>query len=130
MRLRACRLRDHRACACLWRGPTIICLLKTVFKLLTQMPQELQQLISYIKTATTNEARILIENSDWESKHQYGGGHFPYILPHLTGREFIGNDFAYNPTRDSVISFFSGRLFQQPIEKLRLEDVTPPLRPV
>lgn len=96
---------------------------KDSFKFLTQMPRELEQLIGYIKTATTTEARILIENSDFESDHQYGSGHFPHILPHLTGREYIGNDCAYNPTRDSVVSFISGSLFQQPIESLGLEDV-------
>ncbi|MBN2108525.1 MAG: hypothetical protein JW832_13955 [Deltaproteobacteria bacterium] len=98
---------------------------KKEFQLRTQLPQELEQLITYIKNSTTDEARILIENSDWESGHQYGGGHFPYILPHLTGRQFIGNDFAYNPTKDSMISFFCGQLFQRPIETLRLEDVSP-----
>ncbi len=92
--------------------------IKKEFRLLTHMPQEMQQLISYMKNSTTNEARILLENSDWESKHQYGGGHFPYIFPHLTGREFIGNDYAFNPTWDSMISFFCGQFFQQPIEKV------------
>lgn len=96
---------------------------KDSFKFLTQMPVDLEKLIGYIKTATTNEARILIENSDFESNHQYGRGHFPHILPHLTGREYIGNDCAYNPTKDSVVSFLSGSLFQQPIETLGLEDV-------
>ena len=98
---------------------------KNDFKFLTQMPRELEQLIHYIKTATTNEARILIENSDFESDHQYGRGHFPHILPHLTGREFIGNDCAYNPTKDSVVSFINGILFQRPIETLGLQDVAP-----
>lgn len=93
------------------------------FRFLTRMPQELEQLIGYIKTATSDKARILIENSDFESGHQYGRGHFPYILPHLTGRQYIGNDFAYNPTKDSVVSFLSGYLFQQPIGTLDLEYV-------
>ena len=96
---------------------------KNDFKFLTRMPQEMEQLIHYIKTSTTNEARILIENSDFESNHQYARGHFPHILPHLTGRQYIGNDCAYNPTKDSVVSFLSGSLFKQPIETLGLEDV-------
>ena len=89
----------------------------------TRMEPELAQLVDYIKKNTTNQARILIENSDWESGHQYGGGHFPSILPHLTGREFIGNDFAYNPTTDSIVSFVCGVLFQKRIETLGLQDV-------
>jgi len=97
--------------------------IKDSFKFLTRMPQELEQLVQYIKTTTTPEARILIENSDFESNHQYGRGHFPHMLPHLTAREFIGNDCAYNPTKDSVVSFLSGTLFQQPIEMLSFEDV-------
>jgi hypothetical protein len=83
----------------------------------------MEQLIGYIKTATTNEARILIENSDFESGHQYARGHFPTMLPHLTGREFIGNDCATNPTKDSPVSFLCGVLFQRPIETLTLKDV-------
>jgi hypothetical protein len=96
---------------------------KKEFRLQTQVPQDMQQLISYMKNSTTREARILLENSDWESKHQYGGGHLPYIFPHLTGREFIGNDYAFNPTWDSLISFFCGQFFHQPIEKVPPEQL-------
>ena len=97
--------------------------LKNEFRLLTHVPQAMQQLISYMKNSTTNEARILLENSDFESNHQYGGGHFPYLFPHLTGREFIGNDYAFNPTWDCMISYFTGVLFQQPIEKVPPEQL-------
>ena len=93
------------------------------FRFLTALPPEIEQLVSHIKKATTPEARILVENSDFESNHVYARGHFPRILPHLTGREYIGSDCAYNPTRDSKVSFLCGSLFQRRIETLGLEEV-------
>jgi hypothetical protein len=97
---------------------------KKEFRLLTRFPQPIDDLIGWIKCNTTSEGRILIENSDFESGHQYYGSHFPYIFQHFTGREFIGNDYGYNPTRDSFVSFFNSLLFRKFIDSYTLPELT------
>jgi len=88
---------------------------KRDFRLVYQVPAQFNQLISWIKNNTTNEGRILIENSDFESEHQYYGTHLPFLLPMWTDREYIGIYSYYAASKDSFTTYNTGFLFRKPI---------------
>lgn len=90
--------------------------LKKDFRLITSIPQPIEELIQWSIDTTTPAGRILIESSDFDTNHQYYGTHLPYVMPLITNREYIGN-YAYYPVcLDNFTSFTSYRLFEKPIE--------------
>jgi hypothetical protein len=91
--------------------------IKRDYQLLTQIPPQLQGLVDWIRESTTQEGRILVENSGFESDHQYYGTHLPYLFPYLTQREYLGNYSIYTPTRDTFSSFYNSQLFLKPISE-------------
>jgi len=99
--------------------------IKKDFRFMTKIPDKVEELMKWIEKNTTSEGRILIENSDWESDHQYYGTHLPLIFPLYMKREFIGNDYGYNPTKDSFVSYFNGLLFKRPIQNFTLDSLKP-----
>lgn len=99
--------------------------IKKDFRLMTRIPDKVEELMKWIKKNTTSDGRILIENSDWESDHQYYGTHLPFIFNIYTNREFIGNDYGYNPTKDAFVSYFDGLLFKRPIQSYTLDGLKP-----
>lgn len=90
---------------------------KKDFRLVYKVPEQFNQLVSWIKNNTSKEGRILIENSCYESEHKYYGTHLPFLLPGWTDREYIGNYFYYSTTKDSFVSYHAGRLFKKPIRR-------------
>ena len=96
---------------------------KKDFRLVSKVPEPFNQLVSWIKNNTNKEGRILIENSDFESGHQYYGTHLPYLLSRWTEREYIGNFFYYTPSLDSFTSYNAGYLFKKPIEGFTPRDL-------
>ena len=116
----------------LMRGPYTALFLHNEFQLQTQLPKFFEDFITYTKslniesligTKTKDASRILIEHSNDGTGRHYAGGTFPSLLPRLTGREFIGNDYAWGPTWDGKSTFADGILFQQPIETADIKDI-------
>jgi len=99
--------------------------IKKDFRLITDVPAPLVELSEWIKENTKPDGRILVENSDFESSHQYYGTHFPYLLPLLTGREYIGNYSFYATSPDSFSSFACGFLFRTPISEYTPDTAAP-----
>jgi len=88
---------------------------KKDFHLVYSIPEPFQDLVSWINNNTTKEGRILIENSDFGTDHQYYGTHLPFILPHLTGREYLGNYSYFAVAKDYIATFNEGYLFRKPV---------------
>ena len=88
---------------------------KKDFRLVHKVPEPFNQLVLWIKNNTSKEGRILIENSDFESEHQYYGTHLPFLLPLWTDREYIGVYSYYATIRDSFTAYNAGFLFRKPI---------------
>lgn len=88
---------------------------KKDFRLVHKVPEPFHQLVSWINHNTTTTGRILVENSDFETGHQYYGTHLAFLLPRWTDREYIGAYFYYATTKDCFVSYNAGYLFRQPI---------------
>ena len=88
---------------------------KKDFRLVYKTPEQFNQLVSWIKNNTNKEGRILIENSDFESGHQYYGTHLPFLLPQWIDREYIGVYSYYSTSKDSFVTYNTGFLFRKPI---------------
>jgi len=89
--------------------------IKKDFRQTYKVPEQFHQLVLWIKKNTSKEGRILIENSCFESRHQYYGTHLPSLLPEWTDREYIGNYNSYGPTKDNFVSYNAGKLFRNPV---------------
>ncbi len=98
---------------------------KKDFRLVYQVPEPFTQMIEWIKNNTTQEGRILVENSDFESEHQYYGTHLPFLLPIWTKREYIGIYSFYAASKDSFTSYNNGILFRKPISSYSQEELFP-----
>ncbi len=96
---------------------------KKDFRLVYNVPEQFNELVSWIKNNTTKEGRILIENSDFESGHVYYKTHLPFLLPMLTKREYMDVYSYYAVTKDSFSSFNSGILFRKPIKNYSLQEL-------
>jgi hypothetical protein len=89
----------------------------------TQMPDDVQRLIMWIKTYTNKEARILIED---QSDKEISGGYLLGIISMETKREFIGGPWGYPSeyaSRYHVPDFNSGWLFNENITKYSLDEL-------
>ena len=97
--------------------------IKKDFRLSTEMPNQIRELLQFITKNTTNEGRILVENSGWESNHQYYGTHLTFLFHPFTGRDFIGAEYSSDPFNDAFVSFYGGELFHRPLSEYTLNDL-------
>ncbi len=98
---------------------------KKSFRLTTSIPAPMQQLASWIRQNTSSDGRILIENSDFESGHQYYGTHLPYLFPLITQREYISNYSPWADSSDSFATFFWSSLFGKNIARYAPDEAWP-----
>ena len=96
---------------------------KKDFRLVYKVPEPFSKLVVWIKNNTTKKGRILIENSDFESEHQYYGTHLPFLLPEWTDREYIGNFTYYSITKDSFTTYNNALLLRKPVGGYSLEEL-------
>jgi len=96
---------------------------KNDFRLVYNVSEQFNQLVLWIKNNTNREGRILIENSDFESEHQYYGTHLPFLLPIWTDREYIGIYSYYAASKDSFTTYNTGILFRKPIGNYSPEEL-------
>ena len=52
-----------------------------LYRLSCELPQPLTDLMAWLSTNTGREGRILIEDSEYDSGHQFYGAHFPALFP-------------------------------------------------
>jgi len=91
---------------------------QTAWPLPTSMvPEEQDKLLNWIRTRTTPEARILIEDS-LHPQHIFWRAHLPAILALLTQREYIGGPIPEAETKYAFVNFYSGILFRKKISDM------------
>jgi len=81
-------------------------------KISTNMPEDTKKIISWIKMNTTQDARIMIEDSGYKAEHKLGG-HMLALFPEYTKREFIGGPIPYFYVKRGYVipTFYEGVLF-------------------
>ncbi|MBI5375530.1 MAG: hypothetical protein HZA77_08850 [Candidatus Schekmanbacteria bacterium] len=87
------------------------------------IPPAAFELIDWIKNNTTNEGRIMLEDSCWQSRHAYWGSHIPGMFPQLTGREFIGGPIPQYFMIHHYASFQEGFFCGKYLEKYNEEEL-------
>jgi len=85
------------------------------FQLVCRVPEPCKDLVAWINKNTGREGRIMLESSDFDSGHQWYGGHIEYLFPIWTNREYLDNSYRFNPLADTFTSFGSGELFWRPV---------------
>jgi hypothetical protein len=82
-------------------------------------PENLQVLLKYLEAHTTQEGRILIEDSEYLRNsspfHAYYGGHFPGLFPEYLKREYLCGPRPMYPIKHSYASFVRGVMFDKNI---------------
>ena len=82
------------------------------------LPTEVTLLVQLLRTVTTPQARIMIEDADHlgKNQHAYGYTHLPALFPHLVEREFIGGPMECSRLAHHFVDFTSGRAFAREID--------------
>lgn len=93
-------------------------------RLTTEMPAEVEKLIDWMEENTSNQARVLIEDSGYKSNFVYGG-HTISLFPLYTKREFIGGPYPYLQFKKDLYipHFYEGTLFNHEVESFSLDDL-------
>jgi hypothetical protein len=94
-----------------------------VYRLSCSIPEALEELFEWTKTNTDKKGRILVEDSEFDSGHQYYGTHFPALFPYYTQREYLCGPRPYSAFHQGFASFTSGTLFNREIEGFSLEEL-------
>jgi hypothetical protein len=94
-----------------------------LYRLNCTFPKPLEDLLSWLENNTGREGRILIEDSEFDSAHQYYGAHFPALFPERVKREFLCGPRPMYPIKHSYASFTSGVLFEKTISDYSLEEL-------
>jgi hypothetical protein len=94
-----------------------------LYRLNCTFPQPLKDLLAWLEKNTGREGRILIEDSEFDTEHQYYGAHFPALFPEWVKREFLCGPRPMYPIKHSYASFTSGVLFERTISDYSLEEL-------
>jgi hypothetical protein len=94
-----------------------------LYRLNCTFPQPLTDLLAWFENNTSREGRILIEDSEFDSEHQFFGAHFPALFPERVKREFLCGPRPMYPIKHSYASFTSGVLFEREIGDYSLEEL-------
>jgi hypothetical protein len=65
----------------------------------------------------------LIEDSEYDTGHQYGGAHLPALFPERLKREYLCGPRPLYPIKHSYASFTAGVLFEKNIAEYALEEL-------
>ena len=82
------------------------------------LPTDVTELVQLLRSVTTPQARIMIEDADHlgKNQHAYGYTHLPALFPHLIGRELIGGPMEDSRLAHHFVDFTSGRAFTREID--------------
>ena len=92
------------------------------YRLSCSIPDQIENLLTWIKKNTDNSGRILLEDSGYDTKHKYYGTHLPGLFPYYTQREFLCGPVPYPSIFQQVASFNAGLLFRKDVESFSLND--------
>ena len=94
-----------------------------LYRLSCEFPTPLKELLNWLENHTNREGRILIEDSESDTFHQYYGAHFPALFPEYTKREYLCGPRPMYPIKHSYASFTAGVLFEKKIEDYSLDEL-------
>jgi hypothetical protein len=94
-----------------------------LYRLSCEFPKPIQDLLNWLEKNTTQEGRILIEDSEFDTDHQYYGAHLPALFPEYVKREYLCGPRPMYPIKQSYASFTSGLLFEKKIGDYSREEL-------
>lgn len=102
--------------------------LKTIYKhklyrLSCEFPAAIEELLHWLEEHTSREGRILIEDSEYDTGHQFYGAHFPALFTKYLKREYLCGPRPLYPIKHSYASFTAGLLFEKKIEDYSLKEL-------
>jgi hypothetical protein len=102
--------------------------LKTIFnynlyRLSCEFPPPAKELLNWLDSHTSSEGRILIEDSESDTFHQYYGAHLPALFPEYVKREYLCGPRPMYPIKHSYASCTSGVLFEKRIEDYSFKEL-------
>jgi hypothetical protein len=96
------------------------------YRINCHVPEKITELLQFIKTHTTREGRILIEDSIYTPEDplpQFYGGRFPALFPDFVTREYLCGPRPRYPVKHSFASFTRGELFEKDINLYTLSEL-------
>lgn len=96
------------------------------YRLNCHVPYEFKDLVTFLKNYTTNEGRILIEDSEYSITspiHEYFGGHLPGLFPEYLKREYLCGPRPMYPIQHGYASFTRGVLFEKKLKMYTAEEL-------
>lgn len=108
-------------------GP-VIQPLKTIYsynlyRLNCEFSPAVEELLAWLDEHTTREGRILLEDSEYDTGHRFGGAHLPALFPERVKREYLCGPRPMYPVKHSYASFTAGVLFEKRIEEYSREEL-------
>jgi hypothetical protein len=94
-----------------------------LYRLNCEFSPAVDELLAWLDAHTAREGRILIEDSEYDTGHQFGGAHLPALFPERLRREYLCGPRPLYPVKHSYASFTAGVLFEKKIEEYSLEDL-------
>jgi hypothetical protein len=94
-----------------------------LYRLSCEFPTPLKELLNWLENHTDRQGRIVIEDSESDTFHQYYGAHFPALFPEKVKREYLCGPRPMYPIKHSYASFTSGVLFEKKIEDYSLNEL-------
>jgi hypothetical protein len=95
-----------------------------LYRLSCEFPAALGDLLRWLEDHTTREGRILIEDSEYDTAHQFYGGHLPALFPKYLKREYLCGPRPMYPIKHSYASFTAGLLFEKKLDDYSFEELT------
>jgi len=87
-----------------------------LYRLSCGVPSPFVRLTAYFKDHTSRAGRILIEDSEFDTLHQFFGSHYTALLPEYVKREYLCGPRPMYPVLQSYASFTAGTLFERKLE--------------
>ena len=84
---------------------------------------EMMALSEWVKRETSENARVLFEESGDETGFVYGGTYLSSFLPHQTSRQVIGGPINLYNDRHHFAEFHSGNMFKQDVQRISDEEL-------
>ena len=94
-----------------------------LYRLSCDFPKPLTELLNWMQDNTSREGRILIEDSESDTGHQFYGAHFPALFPEYVQREYLCGPRPLYPIKHSYASFTSGVLFEKEVNDYSLQEL-------
>jgi hypothetical protein len=94
-----------------------------LYRLNCEFPVPAKDLLNCLEANTTAEGRILLEDSEFDTDHQYYGAHLPALFPEYVKREFLCGPRPKYPIKHSYASFTAGLLFEKKIGDYSLDEL-------